>query len=284
MKKRIMTVLVVAILAIATIGLVACGGNKDGKEAKMEIKPVKSQIDALMEVKGLTADAAVIDATMAGYLLVSDGSFKDLKIVEPTGFEFANEYYAVAAKKGNDKLIKFVNAGLKKLQDNGKYDEILKKYGQELRANKIGDVDAVPADWKSSLKNNTVVIGYTANAPMGIVNKDNTVTGLDIELAREIFGTEVTVETKLIEWDNKENLLNNGTIDLVWNGLTVTPQRAENMCLSVNYMNNAQAIVVKADKVDNYKTIEGLKGMQVVVEAGSAGAENAELIAKQINK
>ena len=49
MKKKILTIMVVAVLAVASLALVACG-NDAKTDANMEVKIVKSQIDALTEV------------------------------------------------------------------------------------------------------------------------------------------------------------------------------------------------------------------------------------------
>ena len=55
---------------------------KDNKKIDINVKSITAQIDALMEVKSGQSDLAIIDSTMAGYLLnQKDGSYTDLKIV-----------------------------------------------------------------------------------------------------------------------------------------------------------------------------------------------------------
>ena len=46
------------------------------------------------------------------------------------------------------------------------------------------------------------------------------------------------VEFKPIDWDAKEIELESGTIDCVWNGMSVTPERKESMALTDKYLNN----------------------------------------------
>lgn len=143
---------------------------KENKNANITVKQITAQIDALMEVKSGQSDIAIIDSTMAGYLLnQKDGSYTDLKIVTISDYEQLKEEYGVAAKKGNDKLIDFINTKLVELQDT-KYSEIAEKYGLTDRKVKMTWTSSLTGDeWKNQLKNKKqIVIGYTVNAPMGI--------------------------------------------------------------------------------------------------------------------
>ena len=68
------------------------------------------------------------------------------------------------------------------------------------------------------------------------------------ELAEAVFaklGYKVIFQE--INWDSKEIELNAKNIDCIWNGMTITPERAENMQVTIPYMQNKQAVVVKAD-------------------------------------
>jgi len=62
-------------------------------------------------------DGVVVDTpTAANYVLQSDQYKGKLKIV---GKPFTEEYYGVAVKKGNTKVLDLINAGLKKVLDAG---------------------------------------------------------------------------------------------------------------------------------------------------------------------
>ena len=107
---------------------------------------------------------------MAGYLLnQKDGSYTYLKIVTISDYEQIREEYGVAAKKGNEKLIDFINTKLVELQDTT-YSQVAEKYGLSDRKVKMTWTSSLKGDeWKNELKNKKkVVIGYTVNAPMGI--------------------------------------------------------------------------------------------------------------------
>ena len=132
-------------------------------------------------------------------------------------------------------------------------------------------------------KNNKVVIGFTYFAPIAFNDENNKLTGFDVELAKKVFeqidktnNTTTEVEFLEIEWDSKETLLNNGTIDLVWNGLTITDERKTNMEISIPYLNNEQVAVIKKTDSEKYNTLDSLKNADCMVESGSAGEEVAE--------
>ena len=98
-------------------------------------------------------------------------------------------------------------------------------------------------------------------------------TGFDAEFAR-LFAEELGVECEffvLADWGKKFMELETQNIDCVWNGMTLTePVKAAMECANA-YMNNAQVVVVPADKANDYQTIESLKDLTFAVEAGSAG-------------
>ena len=74
-----------------------------------------------------------------------------------------------------------------------------------------------------------VVIGLDDTfAPMGFKNEKGELIGFDIDLAKAVAEKlKIEVEFKAINWDSKIMDLNSGNIDLIWNGLTITPDRAK---------------------------------------------------------
>ena len=81
----------------------------------------------------------------------------------------------------------------------------------------------------------------------------------------------VAVEFVEIDWDNKVLELNSQAIDCVWNGMTLTDEVTSAMECSNAYCNNAQVVIVPADKADQYQTVEACADLAFAVEAGSAG-------------
>ena len=125
-----------------------------------------------------------------------------------------------------------------------------------------------------------MVIGYTVYEPMNYTDVDGNFTGFDTELATAVCA-KLGVEPEFVEinWDTKETELAAKSIDCIWNGLTLTDDREENMACTKPYVKNAQVVVVK-DGTD-YTSTADLIGKTVVAEAGSAGettiTENADL-------
>ena len=123
--------------------------------------------------------------------------------------------------------------------------------------------------------NGKMVIGYTVYEPMNYTDADGNFTGFDTELATAVCG-KLGVEPDFVEisWDTKETELAAKSIDCIWNGLTLTPDREENMTCTKPYAKNAQVVVVK-DGTD-YTSTADLVGKTVVAEAGSAGETTIE--------
>ena len=133
----------------------------------------------------------------------------------------------------------------------------------------------------------SLILGVTAC--FGLTACGKQLTGFDIELATEVLDylnqknqAQLRIEFQEIDWNSKEALLENGTIDLVWNGMTITPARQEEMCVSVPYLYNKQVAVVRAADANTYTSIASMANANVGAEAGSAGEGVIE--AQQIGK
>ncbi len=119
----------------------------------------------------------------------------------------------------------------------------------------------------------TLKVGYTIINPLNY-EEDGELTGFETEFAKAV-AKELGVEAEFIEinWDAKETELNSKNIDCIWNGMTITAERAENMSISTPYLENRQVLVVRTEDKDKYA--EGVGAAKVVAEAGSAGEELA---------
>lgn len=93
--------------------------------SKATFVAVTKQTDALLEVKSGTADAAVLDYTLA-YAMVGEGTdYKDLMMIEEV--ELGVEEYGIGFRTDSDMVDK-VNAVIDELAADGKIDEIAEKY------------------------------------------------------------------------------------------------------------------------------------------------------------
>ena len=90
------------------------------------------------------------------------------------------------------------------------------------------------------------------------------------------FAEELGVDVEFVEladWDKKSLELDAKSIDVVWNGMTLTDDVKELMGTSEAYCENKQVVVTKADAAANYKSVDDIKELSFAVENGSAGAE-----------
>lgn len=132
---------------------------------------------------------------------------------------------------------------------------------------------ASPAPEDSSPTITRLVIGLDDQfPPMGFRDEKNELVGFDIDLAKAVcdkLGIEA-VPTP-INWSSKEFELNGGKVDVLWNGLTITPARQETMLMSTAYIANAQVIVVGKDS--GIQTLADLAGKVVALQDGSSADE-----------
>lgn len=115
----------------------------------------------------------------------------------------------------------------------------------------------------------TFTVGFDADLPpMGFKAEDGSYTGFDLDLAKEV-ASRLNLEfvAQPILWDAKDMELENGTIDCVWNGFTITG-REEQYTWTEPYMDNEQVFVVMADS--GIASLEDLAGKVVEVQVDSA--------------
>ena len=138
--------------------------------------------------------------------------------------------------------------------------------------NSASDLDAIKEKGK-------IVVGITDFTPMDYLDENGEWIGFDADMAKA-FGEYLGVEVEfiVIDWDNKIFELENKSIDVVWNGMTLTDKVKEKMGCSIPYCKNAQVVVVNADAAANYQDEASLKDLAFAVEAGSAGKETVEAL------
>lgn len=133
------------------------------------------------------------------------------------------------------------------------------------------------SDFENIAADGKVVVGITDFAPMDFKDTNGEWIGFDAELARLVFG-ELDLEVEFVEinWDNKILELDGGSIDCVWNGMTLTDEVKNAMSCSDPYVVNAQVVVMKAENASEDMTAESIMDLGFAVEAGSAGEDSAK--------
>lgn len=115
----------------------------------------------------------------------------------------------------------------------------------------------------------TLVVGVTEYPPMCYRGEEDW-TGFDVNLAKA-FADSLGVELYIreIDWNRKTELLENGSIDCIWNGMTKTKELQETISCSCSYLSNAQVIVLRNSMAEKYQTLDACQHMLFAVEAGS---------------
>lgn len=120
------------------------------------------------------------------------------------------------------------------------------------------------------------ILGLDATfKPMGYTDENDNIVGFDIDVAEEVcarLGVELVKQP--IDWDTKEQDLDAGKIDCIWNGMSINASRAEVMNLSEPYMENAMVFVVANGS--SVASQADLDGKTVAVQSGSTAQEILE--------
>lgn len=134
----------------------------------------------------------------------------------------------------------------------------------------IGVIGGIMFNTKFGESNeNTLVLGMDDSfPPMGFRNENNELVGFDIDLAKEVcnkLGLNLKVQT--ISWAAKEQELNSGKIDCIWNGFGYTEERENAMTLSDIYIKDESVFFIKSNS--EYDSQEELKEKRIGVQNGS---------------
>ena len=136
------------------------------------------------------------------------------------------------------------------------------------------DGDDSGADGQDTAKE-TLVVGLDDTfAPMGFRDEQGNLVGFDIDLAEAVCDElGMQAEFKPIDWNAKEMELKAGTIDCVWNGMSITPERQENMALTNKYLNNKIVLMALADSDVDVTSAKELADLKIGTQADSSALE-----------
>ena len=122
---------------------------------------------------------------------------------------------------------------------------------------------------QKNAEKDTFTVGFDAEyPPYGYMDENGEYTGFDLELAEEVCkmnGWELNKQP--IAWESKDNELNSGSIDCIWNGFTIDG-RENDYLWSNPYFDNKQVFVVKKEAGIN--NISGLKDKIVETQKDSS--------------
>jgi len=106
---------------------------------------------------------------------------------------------------------------------------------------------------------------------MGFRDAKGKLVGFDIDMAKAV-GKKLNmkVDFKAIDWDSKEMELKSGSIDCVWNGMSVTPERKEKMALSAKYLDNKIVVMALNSSDVDVKDSSELANLKIGTQVDSS--------------
>ena len=124
----------------------------------------------------------------------------------------------------------------------------------------------------------TITVGIKYDQPgLGYREGDNDPTGFDVDVAKAVL-SEMGYEEDQIEWEEtptpqRENMLENGQVDMIFATYSITEERAERVDFAGPYFMAGQDILVRADEED-ITGPEDLNGRNLCSVSGSTPAQN----------
>ncbi len=96
----------------------------------------------------------------------------------------------------------------------------------------------------------TLKVGVATNYPPVIFKHDGKIVGIEADLAQAV-GKETGMDIKFEEmpWESLEKALNDGKIDVVMSGVSITQARQQRVDFTKPYMVIGQMVMIKADNI-----------------------------------
>ncbi|GBU98413.1 TPA: ABC transporter permease subunit [Staphylococcus aureus] len=128
--------------------------------------------------------------------------------------------------------------------------------------------------WEKIKERGELRVGLSADyAPMEFehtVNGKTEYAGVDIDLAKKI-AKDNNLKLKIVNmsFDSLLGTLKTGKIDIIISGMTSTPERKKQVDFSDSYMMTKNIMLVKKDKVNEYKDIKDFNNKRVGAQKGT---------------
>jgi polar amino acid transport system substrate-binding protein len=133
-----------------------------------------------------------------------------------------------------------------------------------------GSKDKTVDAWSTIEERGSIIVGLDDTfVPMGFRNNSGEFTGFDVDLAIEAAKRmKLDIEFQPVDWNLKEQELDSGNIDMIWNGYSINEERKKKVNFTKPYLDNKQIIVVLSEFDINTK--EDLKGKIVATQNSSS--------------
>lgn len=208
-------------------------------------------------MKKIIAVIAALTMVVASLTACGKSGSSTAKTAKVIDIDLTNEEYAFGVDKDQPELLEKVNAFIKEIKDNGKFDEICSHY--------FGDGEPVGVESAAydASKDQLVVATNAAFEPFEYTIGDK-YAGIDMEIAgalAEYLGVELVVQN--MDFDAVCLSVGQHKCDVAMAGLTVKPDREEYVTFSDSYYSASQQLIVTSDdtEFDSCKTADDVNAI-----------------------
>ncbi len=208
-------------------------------------------------MKKIIAVIAALTMVVASLTACGKSGSSTAKTAKVIDIDLTNEEYAFGVDKDQPELLEKVNAFIKEIKDNGKFDEICSHY--------FGDGEPVGVESAAydASKDQLVVATNAAFEPFEYMIGDK-YAGIDMEIAgalAEYLGVELVVQN--MDFDAVCLSVGQHKCDVAMAGLTVKPDREEYVTFSDSYYSASQQLIVTYDdtEFDSCKTADDVNAL-----------------------
>ena len=208
-------------------------------------------------MKKIIAVIAALTMVVASLTACGKSGSSTAKTAKVIDIELTSEEYAFGVDKDQPELLEKVNAFIKEIKENGKFDEICNHYFGD------GEPVGVTSSTYDANKDQLVVATNAAFEPFEYMIGDK-YTGIDMEIAgalAEYLGVELVVQN--MDFDAVCLSVGQHKCDVAMAGLTVKPDREEYVTFSDSYYSASQQLIVTSDdtEFDSCKTADDVNAI-----------------------
>ena len=210
-------------------------GEGEDKLGIAGVEQYNKAADAVQALLTNKIDAVCIDDQVAKNFVAANPD--ELTMLDTA---FAEESYAIAVSKDNPDLTEALNGAIAELKEDGTLDAILDKY-----IAKVEGATGYVSPEGTEYPNGTLVMATNAAFDPYEYIENGEIVGIDAEFAKALcdkLGYDLEIED--MEFDSIIAAVNSGKADFGMAGMTVTPERQEQIDFTDTYCTAAQNIIV----------------------------------------
>ena len=210
-------------------------GEGEDKLGIAGVEQYNKAADAVQALLTNKIDAVCIDDQVAKNFVAANPD--ELTTLDTA---FAEESYAIAVSKDNADLTEQLNGAIAELKEDGTLDAILDKY-----IAKVEGAEGYVSPEGTEYPNGTLVMATNATFDPYEYIENGEIVGIDAEFAKALcdkLGYDLHIED--MEFDSIIAAVNSGKADFGMAGMTVTPERQQEIDFTDTYCTAAQSIIV----------------------------------------